>query len=133
MPPAQDVPRSTELVLVRNGAWVMRHVAFAAAVLLFSVQASAGTITQSVSFHFAPHGTIYFVYNQFDPALGPLNGVATTVSIRGSGESYTLMNSSQNAISFNAIYVASVSTDAGLVYLVSGTIPLTLGEASTPA
>jgi hypothetical protein len=112
----------------------MRRTTIAVVALLFAIQAHAGTITQTISFHFAAHGTTFTAYNQLDPSLAPLNGVVSTVTFLqgGVGNTFDVTNPTTNTISFHATLTWSLITDGGNLFSTS-IIPVTLGPNQTIA
>jgi hypothetical protein len=91
-----------------------------------------------VNFHLASHGTETAPYNQFNPSLGPLNVVATTVTFTtngpfgaSSGNVYELQNATSSAIIFNARLFGFVNSDAGGTVFTNTTVPLILGAVQT--
>lgn len=75
-----------------------------AAMIMFGVQAQGGTITQTVGFHFAEAGTTFFDYNQFNPALGTLNGVQFAINVTGFGYSYGALNETGSTVTFTGLF-----------------------------
>jgi hypothetical protein len=109
----------------------MRRVIIAAAVLLFGVQAHAGTITQTVGFDTREHGGFGLLpYNQLDPSLAPLNDVATTVNFVGvSGNLYYLVNPTSTTITFDATLNWLLVIDGGTSASNRFTVNATLGPS----
>jgi hypothetical protein len=112
----------------------MRRTTIALLLVFFGINAHAGVITQTVNFHLAPHGASSTPYNQFNPSLGPLNVVATTVTYTTGGafgpsfgNVYELQNMTSSAIVFNARLFGFVNSDAGGTLFTNTTVPLILG------
>jgi PEP-CTERM motif len=95
----------------------MRRSACVAAVGYFCLSVGvirAGTITQTISFHYATHGTTFVPYNQLNPSLAPLNNVAFTVGLGFAGGSvFSLVNTTGSEQTFNVNERTDVSTDGG--------------------
>jgi hypothetical protein len=109
----------------------MRRVLFTVLVLA-SVNASAraAEIVQVLQLRFASHNSNVVPYNQFNPALGPLNAV--TIQTTNGGESsapFRANNSSSSTVNFNLLFDGSVVTDAGTSPFHTST-PETIGPNS---
>jgi hypothetical protein len=99
----QDVGESEKHASDMGGGRTMRWAITIAVLVLIGVQAQAGTITTGARFQFALHGAMGSTnYDPFNPALGPLNAVQTTISVLGVGPSYLLTNPTSSAITFLA-------------------------------
>jgi hypothetical protein len=85
-----------------------------ASVLLLATSFSqAGTITQTQSFHFAPHGSMVPAFSQLDPSLAPLNAVEFDVTATGS-QSYTVMNETTSSLTVTVSGEIILTTDTGM-------------------
>jgi hypothetical protein len=111
----------------------MRPTTLAAAVLLFGVQAQAGTITQTINFRISAHESQYEYFSQLDPSLAPLNAIGMAVDFRGggTGPNYELYNTTNNAVSFYVTLVSQLSTLVGQTPYTYTVIPVTLGPAGS--
>ncbi len=94
-----------------------------------------GTIVQTTGFHEDNHNPLVGSYNQFNPALGPLNEVVTTVTLNpygidGTGNAYFLTNQGAVAISFHATIWGTADTDGGKWESINNQVPMTLGAFS---
>lgn len=75
-------------------------------------RADAESVTQSVGFHFAPHGTNFGSYDQFHPSSGVLSGVGIGVS--GMVISFaSFFNNTSTPITFTGFIANTLHTDAG--------------------
>jgi hypothetical protein len=91
----------------------MKRLTTLVVLLLLSTVSQAGSITQTVPFNFALHGTNYQPYHQFDPALGVLDEVDIEV-IGGAGVSvWAFQNNTAGPITFQGTLAAELNTDAG--------------------
>jgi hypothetical protein len=76
--------------------------------------AGAATIVQTVSFHFADHGTMYTLFNQLDPSQAPLNAIEWDVNTTG-GQGFLVHNQTSSPIMVNLSGTVFLATDGGNV------------------
>jgi hypothetical protein len=102
------------LVLMAVGTFIESHN-----------QADASTIVQTASYGFAPHGSSFEAYQQFNPALGPLKKVVIRdVGSAANGDLF-FYNTSDEYQTFTLSWSFSVQTDGG-GKVASGTLTDTL-------
>jgi hypothetical protein len=83
--------------------------------------AQAGTIVQSVNFHFAEAGTNFDYFWGFDPSLGTLSEVDVRVSGDAGLSAISVFNTSNNPQNFNTFASFTLGTDAGPTRIMSST------------
>jgi hypothetical protein len=111
-----------------KGPWIMRSVLFTALALASApTSAGASQIIQVLNLRYTQHNSNEVPYNQFNPALDPLNVVTiqTANGVVGSGTARAF-NSSSVTVNYNLIMTGQVGTDTGIRFLNSST-PETIG------
>lgn len=99
---------------------------------LFTGVLHAGTIVQTVTFHYATHGTTFTGYNQLNPSLAPLNDVIfnTHFDFAG-GLVFSLLNTNSTTQTFNVTERTNVTTDGGGFLTNSAVESITLAPQET--
>jgi hypothetical protein len=100
--------------------------------LLFLVPSTvhAGTLTQTVNFRLASHGTTYNDYQQLPANLGPLNAVTFDLTATGSSGTYVLTNTTDHAISFNLTTIDLLRVESVQITTTNVT-PFIIGASTT--
>jgi hypothetical protein len=117
----------------------MGRTVIAVVVVVFAVEAQAGTMTQTAGFHFAAHGgSGGQPYNQLNPGLAPLNAVVFSITVEGSangfsgqGDLFVVSNNTfGTTLSFNTTVAGTFSSEAG-GFSTRYTVPTTLGPGGS--